>query len=480
MNKTIFAALSLLLVAAPVFAGVATPGRAYKTDDHIVSVSFFTWFSPTRGQSGGPWRPIEGRENWGGKEHWKNQIRQTMRANIDTLWIHLITGRNPADEQRRIFNEAYAELRAEGYKLPTIAPFLDPLIIWGQYEPDEPNKPIDMATEEGIDKFVRPYIIFFRDYFAANKDKYADSYIQTIDGKVLLDTWHIWLTLNNYDKCAKEQIEKRLIAEFGEEHPIFKNGVYIVGTGYSETFPFADEGIIQFEQHAYNYETQLKNVRCVQLKGGYWDQNVRNPGYMMPRDGGVHYIDAWEKVDRDKIKRVYIESWNEYDEGSGIYAAKIAEPYLPKDRTAATRSDVWSNSGNPFEYIDTTAKYAAKYNDAPDSDGEILAADIRRELKAGETVTAKFTLRNTGNEPWTEGKVSLACDDEGFNVVKSALTDKFGDIARLGAVYRNMPAVVEAEFVAPAKPGTYMTHWNIVDKDGKFVGRAKSILLSVK
>ncbi|MBP5738881.1 MAG: hypothetical protein J6X38_07365, partial [Abditibacteriota bacterium] len=95
MNKIIVAAL-VMAVSSCSFAGEATGGRAYKKSDHIVSVSFFTWFSPTKGQKAGPWRPIEGRENWGGKEHWKNQLRQTMRANVDTLWVHLIAGRDPA------------------------------------------------------------------------------------------------------------------------------------------------------------------------------------------------------------------------------------------------------------------------------------------------------------------------------------------------------------------------------------------------
>ena len=65
------------------------------------------------------------------------------------------------------------------------------------------------------------------------------------------------------------------------------------------------------------------------MKPGYWDQNIRNPGsipaarrwHTLPR--GVDF----GLVDRDSgLRHVNIESWNEYDEGSGIYAANPGPP----------------------------------------------------------------------------------------------------------------------------------------------------------
>ena len=53
------------------------------------------------------------------------------------------------------------------------------------------------------------------------------------------------------------------------------------------TLTFADEQIPQFEITAYNSTVTYNNYTATQLKAGYWDQNVRNPGSQLPRDGGI-------------------------------------------------------------------------------------------------------------------------------------------------------------------------------------------------
>ena len=36
------------------------------------------------------------------------------------------------------------------------------------------------------------------------------------------------------------------------------------------------------------------------VKPGYWDQNIRNPGEFLPRNGGSHYTAAWSSVQTNR------------------------------------------------------------------------------------------------------------------------------------------------------------------------------------
>lgn len=102
-----------------------TPASTFNMDSRIVSTTVFHWYVPNGGQLTGPWRPVEGRENWTGEpDWWKSQIKQMKAANIDVTWVHLI----PTVEHVRVnlFKPLY-EMRLEGDDVPRLAPFLDPL-----------------------------------------------------------------------------------------------------------------------------------------------------------------------------------------------------------------------------------------------------------------------------------------------------------------------------------------------------------------
>ena len=123
-------------------AGLYTPMPTFNRTDHVVSTSFFHWFTSTGGQVSGPWLPREGRPAWTGEaDWWKGQIKQAMMANIDILYVHLI----PSMEDQRI-NLFYALnlLRYEGYDVPKILPFMDPIIVW------DGQSNIDVATTAGL------------------------------------------------------------------------------------------------------------------------------------------------------------------------------------------------------------------------------------------------------------------------------------------------------------------------------------------
>jgi len=369
------------------------PARQFISGDRLVSASVFHWYTATGGQLSGPWRPVEGRQNWTGEpDFWARQIKDIMDANIDLMYVHLIP---EIEEQRINLFDAMYQLRLQGYEVPKAVPFLDPAITW--YKTVFP----DVATTAGKDEWVGQYVRYFNQYFSKNADAQADGYLGIMNGRVMLDAWHMEHVVN-YSQLTRADVESRLQAVFGAEHPVFNSGVYQIATPWSGLYPsWCDELVWQFSTNSYLVEwTGSPQVRSYTVKPGYWDQNIRDPGFFLARDGGVHYFDAWQDIlnDSPQHSRVYIESWSEYDEGSGIYAADPGPPYIvpPNPNT-----DTWSSTANPREYIDTTAVFAAQFNRLPERDARFLAHDIPAVMYPGESIDARIVVRNEGNAEWS-------------------------------------------------------------------------------
>src|SRR6266404_2677567 len=352
---------------------------SFASTNHYVAASVFVWFTSTGGQLSGPWRPLEGRTNWTGQTNWwQGQIKQMMMANIDVLYVHLYNDPN-TDQIRVNLFKALNQLREQGYDTPKIAPFLDPMITWYQ------QPLVDLATTSGKDTFVGQYIRLFNEYYSVNTDAYADDYLARQAGKPILDTWHVKFNCTNLTALTRADVSNRLVSAFGAAHPCFTNGFVMVTTALNPpTLSFADEQVPQFEITAYDYPVTYNSIGSAQLKGGYWDQNIRNPGSFLPRAGGVNFSNAWNQVNRTTTQRVYLESWNEYDEGSGLYAGTNLPPYIAPANTSGN-TDVWSTTGDPFEYIKTTARGAGRFNDSPFQSAKILWHNIPGKMDPGET-----------------------------------------------------------------------------------------------
>lgn len=460
--------------AAQAVPALYTQGRVFNLTDHIVSTSVFHWYTPTDGQLSGPWLPLDGRPNWTGQSAWwQSQIKQMMMANIDVLWVHLI----PAFEQQRInLFTALNQLRAQGYDVPKVAPFLDPMITWGS------SPLVNVATTLGKDQFTAEYIRFFQQYFSANQDAHADTYIQQIGGKVVLDTWHVKHNLSNLSSLTRADVESRLAAAFGQSHPVFNNGIRMVTTAYNApTLSFADEKVAQFEVHQYNCTVSFNGVGTAQLKGGYWDQNVRNPGFCLRRNGGANYKSAWNAVNRATTSRVYIESWNEYDEGSGIYAAVTGPPYILPG-SGNTSTDTWSSANDPYEYIHTTAAGAASFNDTPNLGARHLWNDIPTRIRCGSTVSAWAIVRNEGDLSWNAASgvrfgQDRNADSSVFCTADYFIDDSRDEIPAYGGIFRGRPVKFGIEVTAPLTPGTYTTHWGMADGAGYRFGEQAPVTI---
>ena len=455
--------------------GFSTPKASFAVTNHLVSTSVFQWFTSTTGQLISPWEALGGRTNWTGEpDWWKSQIKQMMMANIDVLYVHLI----PTFEQQRInLFQALNQLRYEGYDVPKVAPFLDPPITWK-------NKPlVDVGTEAGKDEMVGQYIRFFNQYYSVNQDPDADDYIARYDNRVVLDSWTIKNNLTNWTALTRQDVTSRLAAELGQYHPFFNNDIYMVNTAIPDTFGFADEIVEQFSSLQYYEANTLNGITSVQLKGGYWDQNIRNPGKFSPRNGGSPFSNAWGQVDRNTARRVYIESWNEYNEGTGIYAAEVGPPYIHPG-SGNTNTDVWSSSNDPFEYIHTTAAGAAAFNDTPARNAKILWHNFPATMHAGETQTVHVVVRNEGDVSWTAaanykfGEKELK-DPVRFGTNRYLLDDAQDEIPVYGGIFRGRSKAFQLTLVAPTVPGNYLTHWGMLQEHVAWFGEELAYTFAV-
>ena len=471
--------------AAQVPPPLFTSAPTFVATNHILSTTVFHWFP---GQVSGPWAPMEGIANWTGTPgFWQGQIKQMMRANIDMLYVHqyadaanpnLLTTNFPAsntDQQLVNFFTAYSQLRAQGYDVPKIAPFLDPQITWN-------GTSIDLATTHGKDAWANQYIRFYNMYYSVNTDTNADDYLAKQSNKPILDTW---ATINgvclNAGSLARTDVSSRLVAALGTTHPCFTNGFVQVGTAANASVSFLDEKLYQFENNSYHIAATYNGITTMQLKAGYWDQNIRTPGSFVARDGGLNYSNAWNYPDRATVQRANIESWNEYDEGTGIYAGTNAAPYITNGNP---NSDTWSTTGDPFEYIKTTARGAATFNDTPAQGAKILWHNIPATLTPGETRTVTVIVRNAGDASWTAAanyKLGQGDADTVFVVGKRVLiNDTQDEIPTYGGIFRGRVKVFQVTLTAPAGLGTYSTHWRMLQEGVTWFGEELVVPITVK
>jgi hypothetical protein len=451
-------------------ANLAGPGPSYARNDRFVSTSVFHWFGVNTGQVSGPWRPAEGRDAWTGQpDFWRGQVKQMMSANIDMLYVHLFD--HVHEQARTNLFQALGQMRGEGYDVPRVVPFLDPPLTWF-------NTKINVGTTAGKDAFAAQYIRFYNQYFSVNTDPDADSYIGALDGRPMLDIWHVFDNLENIGSLTRANVTSRLSAAFGAEHPLFNNNVYMITTALNPpTLAFADEKVPQFEVNDYYRETTFNSLKTAQLKGGYWDQNIRNPGSQLKRDGGVPYVNAWNTAvaNRATLRHIYIESWNEYDEGSGIYAAN-PEPFIAPE-SGNVNTDDWSLADDPWEYIKTTADGARRFNDRPDRDARILWHSFPSELRPGETRNVTLIVRNEGDLKWKAaddykfGQQEFLPGEVMFGPGRYLLDDNANEVSTYGGVFRGRPIVLQIAITAPANAGSYQTHWSMLQENVAWFGQ---------
>ncbi|MGB7451823.1 MAG: NBR1-Ig-like domain-containing protein [Lysobacterales bacterium] len=447
---------------------VYTQGRSFAPTDRFVSTILFHWYTKFTGQQIGPWKPTEGRINWTGEESfWRDQIKDIMDANIDVINVHLFTG---FEWQREQFFKALHQLRREGYDTPYVLPFLDPLIIWN-------NNPIDMTLESSKDEYVDHYRRWFDQYFLYDQGEYAESRLLHIDDRIGLNTWHNNPgSVDNMSALTRDDVESRLKAKFADQYPSFNQGIYQFGTANGVAPAYADEITHQFSNTEYFTFKDFNGKRSATMKAGYWDQNIRNPGSFLPRNGGGNFADAWQDLlaARDgnnglPIYHAFVESWNEYDEGTGIYSGVVDDPYIAP-ANGSGNTDTWSLDNNPREYIDSTWKGASAFNDNPDLDSQFLWHDFPASMAPGESRTVQVLVRNTGDLKWSSSAgftmEQSDTDSHTWGPASFTIADGPNEVAKYGGVFRGRPVLFEFTITAPNQPGVYQAQYRMQSSDG--------------
>lgn len=444
------------------------PGRGYSRYVPFVGTTVFHWFLPNEGNVMGPWQPLGGRKSWDGEpDFWVGQIKQIMMANIDAVYMHCI---DKYEQPRINFFKACNMLRRQGWEIPKVAPFLDPHILWA-------GKPPDVATKAGKDEYTSHYIRFFQQYLTENTDNLAATGLLHIDGKPVLTSWWVWSLLQNLESLTREDIQRRLIAAHGTRIPSLHHGIYMMSDGaINPDYSFTDERIFMFAGYTYALHCVHQGMNVWHVQPGYWDQNIRQPGYLLPRNGGSNYRNAWEIVPANlpHVHRVYVESWNEYDEGSGIYAAEPVPPYVRQDFNSNT--DVFSDSNDPFEYINTTARGAARINGRPENDAVILGIEAPYSASSGSEVQARIVVRNEGNVRWT-GAAGYGLR-VGSDLVMP-IDDQADEIPLYGGIFRGRPVTFNVKLPMGAQRGTFNAEVSMA-KDGVPFGEKAPLRIELR
>ncbi len=466
-----------LSVSHAVAANLYTQGNTFTSDSHYVSTTFFYWNTATTGQVNGIWQPLGGRESWTGlPDYWRGEIKQMMAANIDVIQPFTVPEWAGWGQQLANFFTAYGQLRAEGYNVPKIAPFQTACGDLG-WTPGAFKQTIDVATTAGKDAFVNQFNYFFSEYYAANTDRYADSYIAQIDGRVLLSNpdivanavWPYGVT--NAAALTRSDIQTRLTAALGAEHPLFadlanrpNNGIF-VSNSINYALPIADEELVQYQGYSpFEDNGGIHGRWAATVMPGFW-QPAEPTWPVMQRNGGDTYRGGWASVNalqtEHDVKHVYVQSWNEYGEGSGIFAANPV-PQIPD---GDPHNDTWSHTNDPFEYIKTTAEFARHFNDTPDLDSSILWTNLPTRMKPGETGTYQVVVRNDGDLSWS-GAAGFAFTELGDSTMFTAgsvvIDDTGNEIPVYGGIFRGRPVTFDVTITAPTTPGEYTTNWSMI------------------
>lgn len=444
------------------------PGRTYARHLPFVGTTVFHWFLPTEGNVNGPWRPLGGRLAWTGEpDFWVGQIKQMMMANIDAVYVHCMHNFEP---QRVNFFKACNQLRREGWDIPKVAPFLDPFYMWSE-------KPIDVGTRAGKDEYVRHYIRFFDQYFFENEDRLAETDLLHIDGKVVLTSWWVFSMLQNLEDLTRGDIERRLVSALGNRMPSLRSGIYMISTGLiNPDYTFTDERMVMFAGYCYAVHCVHKGIQVWHVQAGYWDQNIRKPGFCLPRSGGKNYRNAWDILlfNKTYVHRVYVESWNEYDEGSGIYAADPGPPYV--NPSMQSNTDVFSTDNDPFEYINTTARGAALINGRPENDAVILGVEAPHSAAVGTDVEIRAVIRNEGNARWT-GAARYGLRVGNDRIIP--IDDRADEIPLYGGIFRGRPLTFRLTVPVADRRGTFKVEI-CMTKDGVPFGEKVSAGIEVR
>jgi len=458
------AGATMPLTAQLAVGSAAVAPRDIAPGMHTVGSWMFTWFTgDTSWRCNSPWQPPGGFATWDGSATWaRAQLLDQMDAHLDLIGLQLDTDDGTGAQGYRWTNVAHVidaatSLWQEGFAPPRLFPFLDTAIIAQSWLAAN-GATLDLSTTAG-----RAYLYQFAStFYQAAHGKLGAAFepagVARWQGKPYVGMWHS-VTIDNESDASVLDFKARFHADFGSDP-------YLVAHPNDwRLIPSVDEITLMFgpPQHFYSGGRDAAGAPTLNVEAGFWNP-VSNTFYL-PREGGANYDAAWASAlgARATANHVYIDSWNETGEGSGIFEAQpvtySASDAGPCGSFVNLHAEAWAASAR--HYIDTTSTNAAQWNDAPDFDAIVLANDLPAAMHAGEQRWATVVLQNTGDATWSSGGPGLvARSQESFGVVSPAQP--------LGDVRRGYPAVIPVLLTAPCTPGTYMLHLGMTGTSGAF------------
>jgi hypothetical protein len=471
-------------LAAHVTVGnLALPERDIADGQRLVGTWMFSWFSGDASwQCSSVWRPIGGFKSWDGSVAWaRNQLLDQLDAHLDAVGLQLdtITGTGP--EGYRFTNivhvvEAARQLLEEGVAPPRLFPFLDTAII-SDHNGSFPN----LATEAGRAYLYSHAQAYYKAANMALGPVYgAAGTARFKAGLPAVAFWHSQ-TMTGLDNAAVLDFKARFQADFGS------SCYFIAHPNDWRNFPAVDE-ITQMLGPPMHYAKSGHDAAgnsTINLEAGFW--NPTSNTFYLPREGGTHFVDAWASAlaQRDSARHIWIDTWNETGEGSGMFAGDTLS-YAAGDKGPCSQfvnlhTEAWGTESR--HYIDVTRAQASAWNDAAELDATPLGSDAPTSLKPGERRYVTVVMQNTGDATWTTPGPGLglsaaaAADDFHIAVPAGAEPDELSQ--RFGGIAHGLPGVFTVLVTAPCAPGKHTLSLELIDPQMGRFGTAFSMDLTV-
>jgi hypothetical protein len=480
-------------MAAPLLTHVtlspmsAAPGRDLAAGQHTVGTWMFSWFTgDTAWRCNSAWQPPGGFNTWNGSAAWaREQLLDQMDAHLDAVGLQLDTASGTGIEGYRFTNvvhvvEAARGLLEEGVAPPRLFPFVDTAIVAAHWLKAQAVT-LDLSTPAGRTYFYGHIQAYYQAANTALGSAFgAAGTARWMGGHPAVAFWHS-MAMNGVDNAAVLDLKARFMTDFGAS-PYF-----IAHPNSWRNFVAVDE-ITQMVGPATHYMMAGRDgsgAPTINIEAGFW--NPTSNTFYLPRAGGANFDAAWmsAQAGRATARHIWIDTWNETGEGSGMFAASpvtyTATDRGPCNSFANLHADSWGPDSR--HYIDVTRAQASVWNDAGDLDATPLASDAPMSMHPGERRFITVVMQNAGNSPWKAGRAALgltaasAADDFHLEAAVEAAGDAL--TARFGGVARGLPGVFTALVTAPCAPGMHTLSMQMIDLTRGAFGKAFSQTIAV-
>ena len=351
---------------------------------------FFHWYGMNdnglpNGQWYSPWPPLEGRDKWDGSVGF--YARQTMlyryagfnmipfqdvhdRTQDQRNHLEAIKLLGDVNERRKLMstmNDEYQMIvfpgvTAEELVPPKVSPFID------QGSFPEAHRVKDFTKQADKEEFYTHLSDMVRDMIELVGYEGLTYY----KNKLLVNVWYV-PGAESAKRDFYPWVSDALYHEFGIE------------AYFSVHHAWKTAGADEFN-YLFSGKTDLVEWNAqgnVDLLVGYWPPDNAPHSYWVPRDGGKTLKRGLDIVlgriqdpCADRVKIIWVESYNEYTEGSGVYPGRCGQ--MPADaysgepdretcvdtpciaKTDPSWYDVWGDCSNPrapFLYLDMLREY---------------------------------------------------------------------------------------------------------------------------